>query len=509
MALRGSDRFPAACSRARRTLDEATGDSGKAGRMLRRTKIVATLGPASRSDDVIARMIRAGMDVVRLNTSHDDLASHVEALEQVRRVAAAEGKHVGVLMDLGGPKLRTAPSANGDAVALMAGAAVMVTAEPGATSAEVVRVPYPHLVTDVHSGDQVLLDDGNLELVVEGARGNALACRVVTGGVLASRKGVSFPRSRLQLSALTPRDIEAIAAGVDAGADYFGLSFVGSAADVERARAAIHARGADVPIIAKIERGQAVQELDAILAVSDGAMVARGDLGVELPLEDVPIQQRRIIASAGRHMIPVITATQMLESMIDSPRPTRAESSDVANAVWDLSDALMLSAETAVGKYPVEAVAVMDRIIRRAEGAAAPDIDEITHPATDDHSHVVALAVRRIVESDANIRGIVSFTRSGYTALLLSKVHPAVPVYGFSPNESVCRRLSLARGVTPVLAPLVTTSDDMLRMVDGMLMEGGHVALGEEVVVVASMPVHADGTTNFLKLHRVGESRSY
>jgi pyruvate kinase len=288
--------------------------------------------------------------------------------------------------------------------------------------------------------------------------------------------------------------------------DFFALSFVRKVEDIVSTRDLIQAHGGDTPIIAKIERRQAIENLDSILAEADGAMVARGDLGVELNPEDVPVEQRRIIASAAKNMIPVITATQMLESMVNLPRPTRAESSDVANAVWDLSDALMLSQETAIGQYPVEAVAMMDRIIRRAEEAAVAESDPFVTTDTDDHSYVVALAARRIVEQDKNMCGVVCFTRSGYTAFLLSKVHPNAPIYAVTPSEQVYRRLSLARSVIPLLGPLVDSSEKMLQMVDSMLLEGRYVAAGEEVVVVASMPVHAAGTTNFLKLHRVGES---
>ena len=239
-------------------------------------------------------------------------------------------------------------------------------------------------------------------------------------------------------------------------------------------------------------------------------MVARGDLGVEMPPEDVPVQQRRIIAAAGRNMVPVITATQMLESMILSPRPTRAEASDVANAVWDVSDALMLSGETAIGQYPVEAVSMMDRVIRRAEAAESTLAHEdVVNPETDDHSYVVALAARRIVESDPNMRGVACFTNSGYTALLLSKVHPNAPIFGITPSESVCRRLALARGVIPILCDTVTSSERLLQMVDLTLTAGNHIAKGDEVVVVASLPVRVQGTTNFLKLHRIGESEGY
>jgi len=470
---------------------------------------VCTLGPASAKAETIAAMIAAGMDVVRLNTSHGTLDEHRRAAELVREVAKQAGRPIGILMDLSGPKLRTGPTEGGRSLALAEGATIVLTNREVEGTAGLVTVVYANLTEDIGAGERVLLDDGNIELEVVGVTADGLRCQVVHGGTLGANKGVSFPSSKLTAPALTERDREAVRAGVEAGVDLFGLSFVRDASDIVRTRALVNSLGADTPIIAKIERRQAIEQLDEILAEADGAMVARGDLGVELAPEEVPVQQRRIIASAARNMIPVITATQMLESMVDSPRPTRAESSDVANAVWDLSDALMLSEETAMGRYPVETVAMMDRIIRRAEEAAGHEPDTQLSPETDDHSYVVALAARRIVESDENMRGIVCFTRSGYTALLLSKVHANVPIYAISPNEAVCRRLSLARSVVPMLGPLVESSEELLHMVDSMLVGSGHVTEGDEVVVVASLPVQAAGTTNFLKLHRVGESTAY
>jgi pyruvate kinase len=472
---------------------------------LRRTKIVATLGPASLRPETVGAMLRAGMDVVRLNTSHGTIDEHVRACELVRKVSLDESKPVAVLMDLGGPKLRTGRTAGGP-IEIKTGAEVYLAYEHGPSTPQRITVEYPRLSQDVLAGHRVLIDDGNIELEVEQVTEGGLRCHVIHGGLLGPKKGVAFPNSTLTLPAITDRDREAIDAGVAAGVDFFALRFVRNVEDIATARDLIQAQGADIPIIAKIERRQAVENLDAILAEADGAMVARGDLGVELAPEDVPVEQRRIIASAAKNMIPVITATQMLESMVDSPRPTRAESSDVANAVWDLSDALMLSGETAIGRYPVETVAMMDRIIRRAEDASIPDAEPFVTTDTDDHSYVVALAARRIVEQDKNMQGVVCFTRSGYTAFLLSKVHPNAPIFAITPSEQVCRRLSLARSVIPMLGPLVNSSEKMLQMVDSLLVEGRHIAEGEEVVVVASLPVHAAGTTNFLKLHRVGET---
>ncbi len=477
---------------------------------MRRTKIVCTLGPASLHRETIAAMIRAGMDVVRLNTSHDTLEHHVAAARLVREVADGVGKPVAVLMDLSGPKLRTGETEFGRAIELVPGREVRLTNREVPGTEQVVTVEYSRLTEDVMAGERVLLDDGKIELEVIRSTPEGLDCRVITGGLLGPHKGVSFPATNLTTPALTERDRESIRAGVGAAVDYFALSFVRDADDIVRTREYIESLGSDIPIIAKIERRQAVERLDDVLSEADGAMVARGDLGVELPPEDVPIQQRRIIAAAAKNKIPVITATQMLESMVEAPRPTRAEASDVANAVWDHSDALMLSEETAIGRYPVEAVAMMDRIIRRAEGAITEaDRDSVLDPETDDHSYVVALAARRIVESDSNMRAVVCFTRSGYTALLLSKVHPNAPIYAISPSDAVSRRLALARGVVPLCGDLVHSSEALLACVDSLLMDGRYALEGEEVVVVASMPVSAQGTTNFLKLHRIGESASY
>jgi pyruvate kinase len=477
--------------------------------MMRHTKIVCTLGPASLRRETVAAMLRAGMDVARLNTSHGTIDEHIAALELVREVAGAEGKPVGVLMDLGGPKLRTGKTADGRPIDLSVGEEIRLTNDPVPVTEGLVSVEYPRLTEDVLAGEHVLLDDGNIELQVTHVSPDGLECRVVHGGLLGQRKGVSFPHSNLTLPAVTDRDRAALTAGVRAGVDLFALSFVRDASDVALCRNLIAEQGADTPIIAKIERRQAVENLDAILAEADGAMVARGDLGVELPPEDVPIWQRSIIASAAKNMIPVITATQMLESMIDSPRPTRAESSDVANAVWDLSDALMLSGETAAGRYPVESVAMMDRIIRRAEDASGREPTPDIGLQNDDHSVVVAIAARRIVESDPNMGGIACFTRSGYSAFLMSKVHAKATIFAITPNEAVWRRLSLARAVVPLLAPVVDSTEQLLRLVDKLLVDGRHMAEGEEVVIVASLPVQTLGATNFLKLHRIGESSAY
>ena len=452
-------------------------------------------------------MIAAGMDVVRLNTSHGSINEHVEMIRTVREVGESMNRHVGVMMDLSGPKLRTAPDTG--IISLVTGEEVTLTGRTDISAQ--LRIPYAQLGEEISAGERVLLDDGAvaLEVLETDANGEMLRCRATNSGIILANKGVAFPDSELSLPAITPRDEQAISAGVASQVDFFALSFVQVAADILRAQELVRNAGGETQIIAKIERRVALKNINGILELADGAMVARGDLGVELPPEDVPIEQRRIIRAASAHLVPVITATQMLESMIHSPRPTRAEASDVANAVWARSDALMLSAETAIGDYPVQAVAMMDRLIRRAEDEPATYIDEPRFDTTDDHSYVIALAARQMVESDHAIRAVVCFTRSGRTARLLSKVHPGAPIIAFSPNVATCRQLKLARGVEPILAPQVGTSEEMLAMTDQMLVDQGLFQEGNEVVVVASLPVRTSGQTNFLKLHRIGESRDY
>lgn len=476
---------------------------------LRKTKIVATVGPASFDREVLRGMIRAGMDVARLNTSHGTLDWHREGVRLVREAARMEGRAVAVLLDLAGPKIRTGETEGGRALELARGATVRVTAEPVAGTEERFTIGYERLAEDVAPGERILLDDGRIELRVVARDGADLVCEVVAGRGLGPRRGVHFPETVLAAPALTDRDREALPMAVAECVDYVALSFVQGAEDIAATRAAIAALGGDIPVVAKIERKRAVANLDAIVAEADGVMVARGDLGVELPPEEVPVWQRRIIAAAGREMVPVITATQMLESMVAAPRPTRAEASDVAHAAWEFSDAVMLSEETAVGKYPVESVAMMDRILRRAEAVLGRAPEAGGDGVDDDHSLVIALAARRIVESDRNMRGIACFTRSGYSALLLSKVHPEAPIFGVTHAEAVYRRLALARGVIPVMSRAVLTTDELLRALEEALLAGGYVREGDEVVVVAGLPVRAQGTTNFLKLHRVGDAATY
>ncbi|HET7738615.1 MAG TPA: pyruvate kinase [Tepidiformaceae bacterium] len=475
--------------------------------MKRHTKIVCTIGPASANPGTLRAMIRAGMDVARLNTSHGAIDDHIRMVELVRQAAKDEGQVVGILMDLGGPKIRTG-KVEGGPVVLEGGQAIRLTSKPVPVTRDLISVAYPELAADVRPGDHILLDDGHLELQATGISGEEVDCRVIQGGLLTSSKGVNFPHSNLSTNPVTPHDREAILAGASCGVDFFALSFVRHGDDIVHARSIVAGAGADTPIIAKIERRQAVANLEGILSEADGVMVARGDLGVELSPEEVPVLQRSIIRASARHMIPVITATQMLESMVDSPRPTRAEASDVANAVWDYSDAVMLSQETAVGRFPVETVAMMERIIRTAEGAGNSGDPPDFVAAIDDHAQVIALAARRIVESDQNIRAVVCFTRSGYTSFLASKLRLNIPIISITPSESIARRLALARSVIPRSTQTSKSLEEIFASVDAVLLNAGDALYGDEVVVLAGFPVTSAGTTNFLKLHRVGEGSS-
>lgn len=469
-------------------------------RLVRLAKIVATLGPASAKPETVRAMIRAGMDVARLNAAHGTVAERAAAVRTVREAAEAEGKAMAILLDLAGAKIRTGAGS----VTLLEGDVVDLRAGRGRSGGGLIYVDYEDLAGDVRPGERVLLADGEAELeVLEGSAGG-LRCRVLAGGRVGTRKGVAFPDSELRLEVPTVADREAVEWGSREGVDYLGLSFTGAASHVAALKQQVRELGGAAMVIAKIERRVAVERLEEILEVADGVMVARGDLGVELPLETVPLEQRRIIQAASRRLRPVITATQMLESMVEAPRPTRAEASDVANAVWDGSDAVMLSGETAVGRHPVEAVAMMDRLIRAAESEEEANAGPPPVLETDNHSFVIAAAARRMTEYDRKIAAIVSFSTSGATAFLLSKVRPRVPVFALTPFESTMRRLALARGVVPLACPLPDSAEEMHATLDRVLVAGERLAGGSEVVVVGSIPLEAKGATNFLNLYTLG-----
>lgn len=472
---------------------------------MRRAKILATLGPASDSEAVIRALLAAGANAFRLNFSHGTKEEHRRRLEAVRRIAAEMDMPAAIVQDLPGPKLRTGRFPGG-AVTLNAGDDIWLT--PGAGEGTAARIPvsYPHLAEDIPPGSRILMDDGKIELQALGAEGGELRCRVINGGALGDRKGVNFPDVGLRLPAMTEEDRANLAFGLSIGVDYVALSFVRRAGDVQEARRLIAERGRNTPLIAKIEKPQALGELPAILEASDGVMVARGDLGVEMPPERVPILQKQIIEQANACGKLVIVATQMLESMMHEPRPTRAEASDVANAVIDGTDVVMLSGETAVGEYPVETVRMMARIVEEAErsgrhGVGRPAAGPDQAPT---YAHAISHAAREIAH-DMELKAIVAFSQSGFTARLIAKDRPRVPILAVSPDEYVCRQMALLWGVTPVLGPLAADTDGLIRLVEQELVGRGHLAAGDLVVVIGGMPVAARGKTNFLKIHQIGK----
>ena len=470
-----------------------------------RTKLVCTIGPASSSPDVMRGLIRAGMDLARINFSHGDHATHAQAIATLRQVAEEEGQLVAVMADLQGPKLRVG-QIEGGAVELHEGDEVALTSSPQPGGTGEIPVPHPELLRDLRAGQTVLLDDGRLALVVVRAGEGSLKCRVVTGGTLTSRKGINVPGATLHFSALTSKDREDAAFALEHGVDFFALSFVRRAQDVRELRHSLGRKGADVPIIAKIEKPEALLVFDAILAEADGIMVARGDLGVETPAEEVPFHQKRIIRACNQAGKPVITATQMLQTMIEHPHPTRAEASDIVNAVLDGTDAVMLSGETAVGQYPVVSAETMDAICANAE-AHLPygrllHSDSHTHETITEAISYAAVEIAREVEASA----IVTATMSGTTARMVARHRPSVPIVAVTLSRATLSRLALVWGVVPVQVPEFRTTDDMVEMMVRAAREQGLVAWGDVVVLTAGIPFGTGKKTNVLKVHVVGES---
>jgi pyruvate kinase len=475
--------------------------------MTRRTKIVCTLGPACDSDATIEALLHAGMDVARLNFSHGTQEAHAATLARLRAAAERLGRTLASLQDLQGPKIRTGALTDGKAITLRDGQRFTITTRSLAGTSEGVSTTYAAFPLDVQPGDRILLSDGAIELRVLEISGQDTLSEVVHGGVLAAHQGINLPGVAVSAPALTPKDRDDLAFGVRQGVDYIALSFVRRPEDVAEAKRLVAEhlpKGAPpIPVIAKLEKPEAIERLDEILGASDGVMVARGDLGVELPLEQVPIIQKRVIKAANARGIPVITATQMLESMIAHVRPTRAEASDVANAILDGTDAVMLSGETAVGAHPVEAVHVMSRIAETADAACDPgSIDDVHFRS---HAHAVASAAH-ILAQTARASMIVVLTRSGLSARLISKERPSVPIFAFTPSEEIFRRLSLWWGVESRRNNLDGTMDEKIAWVDRYLRDEGLAAPGEEIVIMGGMRASGSARTNFVKLHRVGES---
>jgi pyruvate kinase len=473
---------------------------------VRRAKIVCTLGPSSESSDVVLKLLERGMDVARLNFSHGSHEDHARAIDRIRAASRQLVRPVAILQDLQGPKIRTGPLKAGRAgVPLVAGDTLVITTEEEILGdARRVSTTYPFLAQDVKAGDRLLVDDGLLEFRVTHTDGVQVTTEVVEGGTLKEHKGINLPGVALRVGALSDKDRADLRFGAERGVDFVALSFVRTAADVDQARAALEETGRVVPIIAKIEKPEALENLDEIVEAADGLMVARGDLGVEVPAERVPILQKSIVERGNHAGKPVIIATQMLESMIDHPRPTRAEASDVANAVWDGADAVMLSGETASGRFPVLAVQTMDRIVREAERnyflSRPRPVEPPPHPVPV-NDVVASAAVRAALDADA--RCIACFTVGGTTARLLSRYRPNVPVVAYSPEQPIRRRMALYWGVLPRIMEPIRDPDAMARLVSERLVADGLASPGDRLILVYGSPLGEPGHTNSMRLHQI------
>ena len=466
------------------------------------TKIVATVGPASKSESVLRALIEAGVDVFRLNFSHGEAEEHAEVCSLLRKLSSGLNIPVAVLQDLQGPKIRVGELENGEPVLLPDGEKVTITSRDVPGSSRLVPTTYEGLARDARPGDRLLLDDGAMELRVLQAEDSDVLCEIVRGGLLRQRKGINLPGVRVSAPALTEKDIEDLRTGVEMGVDYVALSFVRNPNDVRLARQKLEELGARTPLITKVEKPEAVARLEEILEVSDGVMVARGDLGVEMSPERVPIIQKDVLNRALEMGIPSITATQMLESMMGSPRPTRAEASDVANAILDGTGAVMLSGETAAGQYPVEAVRMMRRIAQETERSRQPrrvQREELGSPV-----HALSNAVYYLARDLPEVRAVVPMTNSGYTAQLMSGARVTAPIWAYTYTESVRRTLALWWGVRPLLMPKLDTTEEAIAWVEQDLLDRGHVSPGSMLLVTGGMPLLAPSRTNFIKLHLVG-----
>jgi len=451
---------------------------------------------------MIRKLLLAGMDVARLNFSHGTHAEHAQGISMLREAAAAFEKPIAILADLQGPKIRTGALAGGGTVTLRAGQKfVITTAKILGDSTRVSTIFHP-LPREVKSGDRILLCDGLIELRVERVRKQEVICQVVNGGLLGEHKGINLPGVKLRVPALTDKDRKDLRFALAHGADYIAVSFVRRPEDVLLAKSLIRRAKKDTPVIVKLEKPEAIENLEAILRASEGVMVARGDLGVEMSLERVPVVQKNIIARAREFRRPVITATQMLESMTENPRPTRAEASDVANAIFDGSDAVMLSAETASGKYPVGAVKMMARIIEEAEAS----IHEYPRPAPQERLSVSETVAELVCHASLELRMklIAVFTHSGFTARLISRYRPLVRIVAFTPEANTRRRMALLWGVTPRHISDIKKIDGLAAIAEKRLLEERLVRKGDVIGIVAGTPMGIRGTTNFMKFHVIG-----
>ncbi len=472
---------------------------------MRKTKIVCTIGPATANRPALDKLVAAGMDVARLNFSHGRQAEHGEVIRAIRDAEPQWGRPITILQDLQGPKVRLGAFVGGRAN-LVTGERFTLTPKPVKGTASRSSISHPEFLSALQPGDQVWMDDGMIQLVVETVEDGEVHCRVTAGGMVSDHKGVALPRLPLPGSALTAKDRDDLRFGIAHGVDYVAVSFVRTAADIQEVRKFLREQGADLPIVAKLERAEIVGNLAGILALVDAVMVARGDLGVEVPLEEVPVIQKDVIRQARLGKVPVIVATQMLESMVDHLRPTRAEVSDVATAIFDGADAIMLSAETATGRFPVETVEMMARIAERAERAMPAASLKLPRPEAYGFPEAIAEAACQAARL-LHAKAIVAFTQSGFTARLISQDRPDVPIVALTPFSEVQRRLGLFWGVSSRLVRKVETTDEMIEEVEATLLGDGTVHNNDVLVIISGAPMWVTGTTNLLKFHRVGDRR--
>ena len=473
---------------------------------MRKTKIVCTIGPASESLETIKKLIEAGMNVARLNFSHGDYEEHGRRIQLIRQASRELNKTVAILLDTKGPEIRLG-TLKEEPIDLIQGEYITLTTEDIIGDRHRIPVTYKNLPNDISVGATILIDDGLIGLTVVDIQGTEIKCRINNSGPIRSKKGVNVPGADISLPGMTEKDARDIEFGISQGIDFIAASYVRRPSDVLEIRELLERHNAsDIQIISKIENQQGVDNVDEILDVSDGLMVARGDLGVEIPAEEVPLVQKRLIEKCNRAGKPVITATQMLDSMQRNPRPTRAEASDVANAIFDGTDAIMLSGETAAGKYPVESVLTMSRIAERAESALnhreiySKQVSAQKMSVTEAVCQAVSIAA---LELDA--RAIVTPTESGFTARMVSKYRPKSPIIAITPDEKVARRLTLVWGVLPINSRMPDTTDKLIETAVQEAMNTGLVRLGDTIVITAGVPVGLTGSTNLIKIHNVGE----
>ena len=470
---------------------------------MRRAKIVCTLGPAVESPEKVRELIAAGMNMARLNLSHGSYEEHQSRLDQVRAAAAEAGVPIAILVDLQGPKIRLARFKDGPHD-LARGDIFTITTDDVEGTKERVGTTYKGLPGDCKAGDRILIDDGKVTVEVTEVKGNDVITQVIEPGAVSNNKGINLPGVAVSVPALSEKDIDDLRWGLRAGADFIALSFVRNADDIKDVHRIMDEEGIRVPVIAKIEKPQAVDNLVSIVDAFDAIMVARGDLGVELPIEDVPLVQKRCVELARDAAKPVIVATQMLDSMITNSRPTRAEATDCANAVLDGADALMLSGETSVGEFAIEAVQTMSRIIQRTEEGGLERIRPLKHEPRTKGGAITKAAVE--VGAIVGAKFLVAFTQSGDSARRMSRLRSPIPILALTPDHGTYNRLALSWGVEPMITPVVSHTDQMVKQVDGLLLESKRTTIGDSVIIVAGSPPGIPGSTNAMRVHRMGDA---